>query len=1136
MKRQPSIPNPIAFRHRFVCRVWVLLCAVLIPSSWNQAQVVQSSPPRPQLLLPADAATTTAPISSLRSRPGHVRQLRLNPELASRGGDWLRPGQEIRLDLLERQNVTVAIESVDSTATGGQVIRGRATSDEASSVTLTLEGRSLTGFVRLDGLGAFRIAPQGAGELLEVSRVDARPHAFCGTIPQAVPTAADVSGIARAGVALNAQDLPPADTLPDPTVVDVMFLYTPQAVIGEGSEEGIRNRILESVNETNVRLTNSLINVRIHPIFIGLYNTFETGDLPRDNYRLANGLDGMERVPQIRNDYKADLVCLITELENQGIGGQAWDLTPPKGNHATGFTVIRRPFLGRGYMVLAHELGHLLGCAHDREHAGEVDSEFYRARKPYIFGHRFQVEGVTYVDVMSYEPGIYVPYFGNPQLALDGVPLGVTDGQPRPSDGARTINETAPYVANYRVAQSRIEFADARVVASEQSGSVTIRLVRRGDLNTSARSTVLFEPASSAKPGQDYIRPTPALVAFATNQAVAEIEIPLLSDDLAEGEESLRLSLGSLLGNHGIGPGGSCEVVILDASTPAALSQVEFPEGPLVVAESAGQAAIQVRSAHPNDQGQTEPLVLPYRTADGTAVAGLDYQTVSGTVTNDSGASEWTIRVPVLNRPDAGPDRVFSLIVGTRTNEVRILDEQRSGVLRDNPGRDLAADGDLNAKVRGDGKLLVWGSFSRLAGQERTGVALLNADGTLDASFRSPEILLGHRRLDRIGNPSPNAAVAVVEVQPDGKLILAGNFSRIDGKPRSTLVRLNSDGSVDESFGKNLQFDGAIYAIARQDDGRLVVGGSFEHINGVRRAFIARLLGDGTVDDSFQPQGGPTSDWTVIIQTVALQTDGKILMGGYFQKVDGKSLLNLARLNADGTLDTTFKLRTGASGPVWRIRVQADGKIALGGVFDSVGGRTSQKVARLNADGSNDLSFRPPNPNADVNDLVCLPDGRMLLAGNFTSVGGKYRRFVALLNPNGTLDPSFDAGMGTDQLLGLFGSQLGASSEATPVHADGSVFLAGSFQRFNGVYAPNLVRLDLGPLEPRLQGANLTHGDLQAKVHGLPGGIYPIQSSDDLKKWQPAGEVRLEGYRTEAKLTATPTTPGRFFRLQSPAP
>jgi hypothetical protein len=244
----------------------------------------------------------------------------------------------------------------------------------------------------------------------------------------------------------------------------------------------------------NFRLTNSLINVRINPVFIGSIQYVETGDMTLDLPRLANGNGGLERVPQLRNDYKADLVCLLTELENQGMGGYGWDITPPHGNQATGFVVIRRLFMGKGSMVLAHELGHLLGCDHDREHAAHAgDAAFYAARKPYIFGHRVEVEGVTYIDVMSYEPGIYVPYYGNPRLQLDGVPLGVPAEAERPSDGARTINETAPYVALYRTARSRIGFAEPRFVAAEQDGSVTVRLVRTGDLDTSTRVTVTFD-------------------------------------------------------------------------------------------------------------------------------------------------------------------------------------------------------------------------------------------------------------------------------------------------------------------------------------------------------------------------------------------------------------------------------------------------------------------------------------------------------------------------------------------------------------------------------------------------------------------------------------------------------------------
>ncbi|MCW5556458.1 MAG: hypothetical protein KIT22_01210 [Verrucomicrobiae bacterium] len=228
-----------------------------------------------------------------------------------------------------------------------------------------------------------------------------------------------------------------------------------------GNEAGIHRRVLESVEETNYRLTNSLRQRADQPSARRTRSLYlESGDLPTDLSRLANGNGGLERAVPLRNDYKADIVVMITELENQGHRRlRVGPATPPGGNLELLASRVRRFVLGSGIMVLAHESAILPGCAHDREHAGvDQDPAYYAARKPYIFGHRFEVEGVTYVEVMSYQPGIYVPYFGNPRLNLDGVPLGVAADQPRPSDGARTINETAPYVANYRTALSRIEF------------------------------------------------------------------------------------------------------------------------------------------------------------------------------------------------------------------------------------------------------------------------------------------------------------------------------------------------------------------------------------------------------------------------------------------------------------------------------------------------------------------------------------------------------------------------------------------------------------------------------------------------------------------------------------------------------
>lgn len=148
---------------------------------------------------------------------------------------------------------------------------------------------------------------------------------------------------------------------------------------------------------------------------------------------------------------------------------------------------------------------------------------------------------------------------------------------------------------------------------------------------------------------------------------------------------------------------------ILDASTPPSYSQIEFPGGPLVVNELAADARIRVNYTGPITERE---WVLPYRTVDGTATAGTDYQPVSGLLTNTAGATSWEMAISILPQPAAGPDRSFSLVVGTRTNTVRILDGQRVGAVLGNPGRQLDPDGNLNARVRSDGKLLVWGGTS----------------------------------------------------------------------------------------------------------------------------------------------------------------------------------------------------------------------------------------------------------------------------------------------------------------------------------------------------------------------------------------------------------------------------------------
>ena len=334
-----------------------------------------------------------------------------------------------------------------------------------------------------------------------------------------------------------------------------------------------------------------------------------------------------------------------------------------------------------------------------------------------------------------------------------------------------------------------------------------------------------------------------------------------------------------------------------------------------------------------------------------------------------------------------------------------------------------------------DGKILAGGGFTEIASLERNHIARLYPDGSVDADF----------------NPGANGySVSTIAIQPDGKILVGGNFTTLGGGnagyyTRSRIGRLVPDGALDWSFDPGA--DGTVAALTVQPDGKILVGGCFSTIGGggtgtTTRYNIARLLPDGTLDSSFNPGANDC------VGTIAVQPDGKILVGGQFHTLGGGGTgsyprYHIGRLNADGSIDASFD--PGASDIVFNMTMQHDGKIVVGGWFHALGGGgtgyySRYHIGRLNADGSID-SF-DPGANDDVTGIVVEPTGTILVSGWFTTIGGGgtgywTRNHIARLSTDGTVDSGFDPGV-----------NYGVWSLAR--QADGKVVVGGWFSGMGG--------------------------------------------------------------------------------------
>lgn len=350
-------------------------------------------------------------------------------------------------------------------------------------------------------------------------------------------------------------------------------------------------------------------------------------------------------------------------------------------------------------------------------------------------------------------------------------------------------------------------------------------------------------------------------------------------------------------------------------------------------------------------------------------------------------------------------------------------------------GGTTGSDGEVNdIMLQPDGKIIIEGTFSEY-NDVPTRLARLNANGTIDTSFAC--------NISTYANPRPINALAL---QPDGKILVGGNTFLGSGGS-NTFKRLNSDGSIDSSFNYTIITE-TINAIAVQPDGKILISGKFPTFFPFPSDYkVVRVNANGTVDTTFDANSKGNS----YIYNIIIQPDGKIVLSGAFTTYNNTIAVHMVRLEANGTIDTTFNVGLGFDNMPNSIVLQPDNKIVACGSFSSFNGMPTNRLVRLNPNGTIDPTFNiGSGPSSSVYTIALQLDGKILAGGLFTTFNNQAKYFIVRLNSNGSLDNSFNTvGGGPDYRVSKIIMQ-----------ADGKPIIGGLFVNYNGIGRNRLARLN----------------------------------------------------------------------------
>jgi peptidyl-Asp metalloendopeptidase len=385
-------------------------------------------------------AALAAPPAILAPLPGEVPNLSGTPEVRSRlaaptpAALAAAPGDRLALNLFDDFAPEGVVDSVHWDH-GFSVISGHLPGEPDGSFLLVASDQVLTGEVRSPSRGGFEVRPFPGGTLAR--QLDEARFAPCATGPEH-----EVSGTPKGAHAAAHGPHADAGDYSDrgPNQIRVLVAYTPQARDAEGGEAQIQARAVFAINQANTAYVNSQAAASLTLAWVGLVDYVESTNPSTELSRFRSTTDGfMDSVHCIRNQVAADMCALLVGSMSGACGIGYLQTNPGPGFATSAFTVTDKDCIS-GY-TFAHELGHNMGCAHDRANASSA---------AYSYAYGYRTPDNVYRTIMAYSPGSRIGRFSNPNITYNGYVMGIPLTDPSPAYNALCISNTAPIIAQFR--------------------------------------------------------------------------------------------------------------------------------------------------------------------------------------------------------------------------------------------------------------------------------------------------------------------------------------------------------------------------------------------------------------------------------------------------------------------------------------------------------------------------------------------------------------------------------------------------------------------------------------------------------------------------------------------------------------